>query len=187
MLAEGLSLTKACKQLGMSHGTVLDWVTGYRGSNADPLEMGRFRDSYYRARRAQAEFMADELIEIADQPMVSEITRTKVTERGVETVTEVGDNVDRSKLRSANRIYLMGAFEPQRYGPRQQLDFNTNLTVMIVEQLSDARDRAARLRMQANLQAVDTLSSDSSTIDVTPATSNDLQLEQPSNPGDPKP
>ena len=185
-IMEGETLTAVCKDLGIATSTPLMWIT----REVDP----GFCEAYRLAREAQAELLVDELRVIADTPAPGIITRTKVKpgkmevhedgstscEPITETTTEIGeDNVERSKLRCGQRQWLAGVFNPKRFGPKQQIDFNANLAVTVVDQLREARERIANAR--ASIRVVDRCSEELGAIDVTPASSNTLVAD--SQPG----
>lgn len=104
-LAAGRSLRAICDDEGMPHrDTVHVWLHQFHD----------FSDQYARARERQAEYFADEIIEIADTPM--EGVRVKETDRGTETIT--GDMVERSKLRVDARKWFASKVAPKKFGDK---------------------------------------------------------------------
>lgn len=100
-LAEGESLRKICLSEDMpSKATVFRWL----GQNEI------FRDQYARAREAQADTMADEILDIADDG-----SNDFMGEDGKYN----GDAVQRSKLRVDARKWLAAKMLPKKYGDRQ--------------------------------------------------------------------
>jgi len=88
--------------------TVLRWLKDNKS----------FRLQYACAKEAQADFLADEIREIADNELVGEVT--KITKDG--TFTETGDNVQRSKLMVDTRKWLMSKLLPKKYGDRTAIE-----------------------------------------------------------------
>lgn len=108
-LMAGESLRAICADPQLpSEGTV------YRAIATDP----KFQEQYVRARRAQAERYADELIAIADTPAIG---RKIVTRFGGERETIEGDMVERSRLRVDTRKWVLARLLPRRYGDRLEL------------------------------------------------------------------
>ena len=105
-ISNGESLREICRSDDMpSKTTVMRWL----GSNE------AFRDQYARAREAQADHFADEILEIADDGTNDWMTR------GVgEDATTVPDHehISRSKLRVDARKWLMSKMAPKKYGDR---------------------------------------------------------------------
>ena len=79
---------------------------------------GDFQDRYARAREEQAEFMAEEILEIADDG------RNDFMEQDDSSAAFKinGENIQRSKLRIDTRKWLMGKLKPKKYGERLALD-----------------------------------------------------------------
>jgi len=109
-LAAGESLRKICNDEAMPNkSTVLRWL-----AKDDHRE---FRDQYGRARELQADFLADEILEIAD-----DASRDKklVGGEGDEPPVEVVDHeqIQRSRLRVDARKWYAGKVAPKKYGDR---------------------------------------------------------------------
>ena len=104
LLAEGQSLAEICRQNDMPARSMV-----YRWLAAD----GGFRDRYVRAREAQADRFADEIIEIADDATNDWMKRRQ----GEETVRVVDhEHIQRSRLRVDARKWLMAKLAPKKYG-----------------------------------------------------------------------
>ena len=123
LMVDGLSLKTICKDPKMPHrATVFRWLA--------KEEYKEFCDMYTRAREAQAEMLADEIVDIADDSNGDVIA----TESGIKID---GDCVQRAKLRIHARQWYAGKLKPRSYGDKSQVDLNGSLggglTVEIVE------------------------------------------------------
>lgn len=108
-IADGLSLRQICVKDSMpSQSMVFRWL-------AQP-DRGGFREQYARAREAQADKLADEILEIADETEGDFIGK----ELGDGTVVEVADHehIQRSKLRVDARKWKAAKLAPKKYGDR---------------------------------------------------------------------
>ncbi len=106
-LAEGESLRKICADEAMpDKSTVLAWL--FDGKHEE------FSDQYRRAREAQAEGYADDIISIADDGR----NDTYVNEDGAEVVNH--DIINRSRLRIESRKWISAKLLPKRYGDKLQ-------------------------------------------------------------------
>ena len=114
---------------------------------------------------------------IADTPTISTRTRAKADGSVVDIITF--DNPERSKQQIEARKWLAGKDDPDRYGDRLEINQTTNLTITVVDQLREARERIANAR--ASIRVVDRCSEEQGAIDVTPASSNTLVAD--SQPG----
>jgi hypothetical protein len=102
-LAEGESLRSVCRDPAMpSKSRVLGQVA------ADPA----FRAQYVRARELQADYWADQIIEIADDSTLDAV----IGEDGRKRTDH--DNIQRSRLRVDTRKWLMARMAPKKYGDR---------------------------------------------------------------------
>lgn len=102
-LAEGESLRRICKDEDMpASSTVFKWLAAHR----------EFSEQYTRAREAQADAMADEILEIADEGR----NDTYMGEDGVERTDH--DVIARSRLRVDARKWLASKMAPKKYGDK---------------------------------------------------------------------
>jgi hypothetical protein len=111
LIANGQSLRAICSISGMpSRKSVLRWLEARED----------FRRQYARAREAQADFFADEILEIADDSRNDWMDRQNPDG----SVTRVVDHehIQRSKLRIDARKWLMSKLAPKKYGDRQTLE-----------------------------------------------------------------
>lgn len=109
-IANGESLSRICKTDEMpSTTTVFKWL----GENKP------FLDSYARAREAQADALADEILDIADDGENDKI----LIETDGETITKIDyDHIQRSKLRVDTRKWIAGKLKPKKYGDFSRLE-----------------------------------------------------------------
>lgn len=107
LLAGGLSLREICRRDDMpAQSTVYLWVSN---------DTGGFSERYTRAREAQAHFLADEILEIADDGSNDWTER----QQGEDTITVVDhEHIQRSKVRIDARKWLMSKMAPKRYGDK---------------------------------------------------------------------
>lgn len=75
-----------------------------------------FAQQYARARAAQADVMAEEILDIADNGTNDYVTRTNGSGEEFEAVDY--DHIARSKLRVDARKWLMSKMAPKKYGDK---------------------------------------------------------------------
>ncbi len=106
-LAEGESLRKICDDDDMpAKRTILRWV--FDGKHTTFVEM------YKLARQAQAELMADEIVDIADDD-AKDFTRDDNGKRVVD-----HEHVQRSRLKVDTRKWIISKLLPKIYGDKLQ-------------------------------------------------------------------
>ncbi len=127
-LAEGESLRRICSVEEMPNkATVFRWLSQHKA----------FRDQYARAREAQADSLADEILDIADEAD----NDSYIDDNGnVRTNHEV---VARSKLRVDARKWIAAKLKPKVYGDKPDLDETEDNVLPVKVQISvkDARIR----------------------------------------------
>jgi hypothetical protein len=104
----GLSVRKA---IDKSHAQSADF---YLHINGDKEAESR----YARAKSAQLEAIADEIVQLADESR--EGSKTRETKDG--TFIETGDMVERTRLQIDTRKWLLSKLAPKKYGDRLELD-----------------------------------------------------------------
>lgn len=110
LLMVGKSLRKICDLEGMpSITTVMRWLSEDKGT---------FREQYAHARDIQAEYLLDEMIDIADDS----INDYEIVD-GQERVNH--EHLNRSKLRIDARKWVIEKQAPKKYGSKQQIDHTT--------------------------------------------------------------
>lgn len=101
-LASGEPLTKICRDEGMPGvSTVYRWLVAHE----------TFREMYTRAREDQADTLADEIIDIADNGINDTYTKD-----GVELTNQ--DVIARSRLRVDARKWIAAKLKPRKYGEK---------------------------------------------------------------------
>jgi hypothetical protein len=100
-----------CKKYGLNSRSFYRWI-----QNDSELSQ-----KYACAREEQAEFMADEIVSIADDSS----NDTKVIQKGNEVIeVENTEFVNRSKLRVEARKWIAAKLKPKKYGDK----IETNIT-----------------------------------------------------------
>jgi hypothetical protein len=106
-LGLGESLREICREEDMpSKTTVMRWLAEHR----------EFRDQYASAREAQADYYAEEIIEIADDGSNDWMERKNGSGETYE--VENHEVLNRSRLRVDTRKWLMARMAPKKYGDR---------------------------------------------------------------------
>lgn len=106
-LGLGESLREICRDEGMpDKATVMRWLATHQA----------FRDQYASAREAQADYYAEEIVEISDDATNDWMLRN----RGDGETEEVENKevLARSRLRVDTRKWLMARMAPKKYGDR---------------------------------------------------------------------
>jgi hypothetical protein len=139
-LVEGKSLRSICEADDMpSASTVFKWLSIFPA----------FAEQYARAREAQMEAMADEIVDIADDG--TNDYKTKTNGDGSTHEAFDSEHVQRSKLRVDTRKWLMSKLAPKKYG--EKLDLNVAGSLQTVSD-EDLDARIAQLLGQAGTAAV---------------------------------
>lgn len=107
-IIEGFTLRQIAGQDGMpDKATICRWLAKHDA----------FRDQYARAREFQAEHMADETLEIADDATNDWMVREGKND-GETAFAINGEHVQRSRLRVDTRKWLMSKMAPKKYGDK---------------------------------------------------------------------
>ena len=118
-LASGVSLLQVCKAKGMpSESTVRRWAID---------DVQGFAAKYARARELQAHKLAEEILEIANTPVMGQKSVSKAT--GLE-ITE-GDMIEHRRLQVDARKWYLSKVLPKVYGDKLDLNHAGGLTVVI--------------------------------------------------------
>jgi hypothetical protein len=111
-LANGESLKAICQLDDMpSKASVYLWLMKHQ----------EFSDMYARAREDQADTLADEIVHIADTPLLG--VKTKTTGDGDVETTE-GDMIEHRRLQVDARKWVAAKLKPRKYGDKVQQDIN---------------------------------------------------------------
>ena len=100
------------------------------------VDFPEFSEQYARAREAQMEAMAEDILEIADE-------KPECTTEGDGWSKTSIDNagVNRNRVRVDARKWLMSKMAPKKYGDNAQLNVTGEITLGIGELLTTARQR----------------------------------------------
>lgn len=90
-------------------------------------DINGFRQKYARAKEDQADLMAEEMIEIADDS--SNDTMIGTSKSGEPIEMENKEWVNRSKLRVDTRKWLASKLKPKKYGDKVQTEHSGEVTV----------------------------------------------------------
>ena len=105
------SMRTICNEVEISVQTVLNWLNTNES----------FLAQYTRAKEMQADYMAEEMIEIADDGSNDYMTITKGDK---EYEVENKEVTSRSKLRVETRKWIASKLKPKKYG--EKLDLTTD-------------------------------------------------------------
>ena len=122
-----VSLVTICRELDLDPSTVYDW----RNRHED------FANKYARARDDQADLLAEEILEIADDSSGD----LRVDEDGNETLNT--EFVQRSRLRVDARKWLASKLKPKKYGDSLKLDGEINVKHGLADKLAAAEKRVS--------------------------------------------
>lgn len=104
LLMKGKSLVSICKVMNIAYSTVMLWL----------IENKEFSASYTRAREAQADYFAEEIVDISDNEALMPDSR---------------------KVKIEARKWYASKVSPKKYGDKQQIDHSGTLTLsQLVEQ-----------------------------------------------------
>lgn len=127
LIAEGKSLVSVCRLPDMPrYSTVMRWCD----------EKPDFRDKYTRAREAQADYLAEEIITIADDSSEDEIfveSEDGTTAKRVEN----REFINRSKIRVDARKWYASKLAPKKYGDRIHQDVGIRAEGTLADLLAD--------------------------------------------------
>lgn len=123
-IADGQSLRSICLSEDMpSTAAVCRWL----GVNE------AFREQYAHAREAQADAIFDEILHIADNPLVGR--KTKTTSDGKVEDTE-GDMIEHRRLQVDARKWMAGKLRPKKYGDKLDIE-HSPMRIVIAKDAAD--------------------------------------------------
>lgn len=107
-IANGKSVREICRAEEMpAMSTVFLWLSKHK----------EFSEQYAKAREAQADYLAEELLEIADDGSNDWIERQgKAGEGSIYAVN--GEAINRSRLRVDTRKWILSKLQPKKYGDK---------------------------------------------------------------------
>lgn len=117
-IGEGGAVRTICKDKHMP-----SWDTVRKRLIADE----GFAAQYARAREVQADTIFDEILEIADTPLVGK--KTKTTANGVE--VQEGDMIEHRRLQVDARKWMAGKLRPKVYGDKLDIEHKGGVTVVL--------------------------------------------------------
>lgn len=121
-ISTGESLRSICKAADMPNiATVFRWLANNKS----------FSDQYARAREEQAEALADEIVQIADDGL----NDTYVDENGNQRTDQ--DVIARSRLRVEARKWVASKLKPKKYGDFQRTESSVEMRVTNASDLTD--------------------------------------------------
>jgi len=113
------SLRTICKELEISVNTVLRWLRDE--------EKKDFWLQYARAKEEQADFLAEEILEIADDD--SRDTKIIIGKDGKEIEVENTEWTKRSQLRVDSRKWIASKLKAKKYGDKIQTELSGELSL----------------------------------------------------------
>lgn len=115
-LAVGENLRAICREEGMPHvDTIMQWNTENREG---------FSELYANARAAQAQYLFDELLEIADDGTNDFVE--KEIDGGKFVINPNTEHIARSRLRVDTRKWYLSKVLPKVYGDKAEIDHKNN-------------------------------------------------------------
>ncbi len=124
LMTSSKSLRTICQQEGMpTPKTILNWLT--EGSKPDGQEWAQtFLRQYARAKEEQADYLAEEILEIADDSK-DDVLRSKEVKNADGTkmvlLEENKEFTNRSRLRVDARKWIASKLKPKKYGDKLDL------------------------------------------------------------------
>ena len=117
-IINGMSVREIGRQDDMPSDTcIFNWLA--RNKGADENGEGGFIEQYTRAKEIQAEQMAEDILNIADNASNDYMERTNDEGKNIGWQLN-GEHVQRSRLRIESRKWLMGKMKPKKYGDKMQ-------------------------------------------------------------------
>lgn len=120
-MADGKSLRKSAKLLGNSPQTLLNWI------DATPERQER----YARAFITRADYLVEEMLDIADQAE----NDTYIDENGFERTDH--DVIARARLRVDTRKWFASKLSPKKYGDKVEQLIKADINLKTITELSD--------------------------------------------------
>jgi hypothetical protein len=141
-MAEGKTLTAVCSadsffagELGEVAPPHISTVFRWLAANAE------FRDMYARAREAQADVWANEIIDIADTPKAGVIERT---DKDGNVTVETRDMIEHRRLQVDVRKWAAAKGAPKKYGDRLELAGDKDNPLVMADWATVMREERAK-------------------------------------------
>jgi len=115
------SLKTICQELDLKVRTVLDWLAENNSEN-------EFAQMYARAKQEQADFLAEEILDIADDGSNDLMT---IVKGDISYEQENKEVTSRSKLRVDARKWVASKLKPKKYGDRIDLNHEGGQTIVV--------------------------------------------------------
>lgn len=116
-------LVSYCLRKGSpGYRTVMRWLS----------ERPDFQRAYVAAKEAQADRLAEEIVELADKARMGKRTTRKGKGKDAEVETVTGDMVDRSRLQIDARKWYAAKLAPKKYGDKLTQEVTGDLGVKVV-------------------------------------------------------
>jgi len=115
-------LVYICKSIDKcpSHKVVREWILANRKQNPEDENEVGFRDKYVRAKEAQADFLVEEILDIADNGTNDWVDRENPNGGTGKALN--AEHIARSRLRVDSRKWLASKLFPKKYSDRSQVD-----------------------------------------------------------------
>ena len=144
-VADCMTLQVIANEAGVSKGSLIAWLANYS-------------DQYTRAREAQADKMAEDILAIADEgglePVMVDDVPLMLNGKPVMTVSNAA--VQQAKLRVDARKWLAGKMAPKKYGDRLNLDADVRVADLTDEQVNvKLAELAAKARSRQDCNGTD--------------------------------
>jgi hypothetical protein len=134
LMAQGFTLREICKPDEMpAPSTVRWWVVN---------DVNGIAERYARAREAQADHWADEILEASDDGSNDWMVRQR--RDGSDEVVVNREHVSRSQLRVDARKWLLAKLHPAKYGERVAVDATLNGRMTIDQMTPEERIKRAQ-------------------------------------------
>jgi len=130
LVNDGKSLRQACKEVDFERKTFEAWLDSDH----------ELFSQYERARENRADKIFDEILIIADTPVMGTKTTSKAT--GIE-ITEA-DMVEHRRLQVDVRKWMLGKMAPKKYGDKVHLEHSGEITTHAMIDPIKAEEAARR-------------------------------------------
>jgi hypothetical protein len=141
LIANGMSVRELCRRDDMpGMSTFFEWAA----LKSD------FAELYAKAKKAQVEFLGEELLDIADDGTNDWLERLGDDGKPIGYAVN-GEHIQRSRLRIDTRKWVMAKLMPRKYGDK--LETETTVNVVITDAREAVASRIAGLAARTDPQA----------------------------------